>query len=97
MSTCPDSPADDVADVFKDQPAGGVLCRCPHCGSTLATGRIPVESFSWYGYAGGDKSTLCRHGCGRPPHYSRLFGVYDVGRDRITEWQCPDCGTRWAR
>lgn len=29
--------------------------------------------------------------------YSRLIGVEWSGTDRICEWLCPDCGTRWPR
>jgi predicted RNA-binding Zn-ribbon protein involved in translation (DUF1610 family) len=29
--------------------------------------------------------------------WGREMGIYDRIEDRTVEWQCPDCGGRWAR
>lgn len=71
-------------------------CACPHCGNTLASTPIPVDSMGCYGGTDGEPMD-CPYGCGQPRHYSRLIGLYDTGRDRTAAWQCPDCGVRWAR
>jgi predicted RNA-binding Zn-ribbon protein involved in translation (DUF1610 family) len=76
---------------------GGIMCRCPHCGSDL---RGPEISRTWYlayGYDPDGRPATCRDGCGHPPHYSRLGSVYDRWRDRTVAWQCPDCGRKWQR
>ena len=65
---------------------GSMFCFCPHCGSDLRQGTVT-------GREGDD----CRHGCDRPEHYSRIFGIYDPDADRTVAWQCPDCGKRWER
>jgi len=28
-------------------------------------------------------------------HFDRTIGI--VERDRVVEWQCPDCGGKWPR
>jgi hypothetical protein len=54
---------------------------CPICGSSLQGDPIPSENQHLYGAT----------------HFSRKIGIYDTGRDRTVEWQCPDCGGRWDR
>lgn len=71
-------------------------CECPYCHATLAAQPIPVDSLSHYGGENGVPKD-CEYGCGRPAHFSRLIGIYDLGQDRTVEWQCPDCGVRWPR
>lgn len=72
------------------------MCRCPKCGSDLSGPAIKPHNYLMYGYEP-DAPATCRDGCGKPPHYSRLVGIYDTGRDRTAAWHCPDCGETWPR
>jgi hypothetical protein len=76
---------------------GGIMCFCPKCGNDLRGDTIVVS----YGGTSGEprqrSSALCRFGCGRTEHYSRLIGIYDQRRDRTVSWQCPDCLAVWDR
>jgi hypothetical protein len=29
--------------------------------------------------------------------WNRAIAIYDIERDRTTDWQCPDCNHQWAR
>jgi len=56
--------------------------KCPACNANLQGEPIPEKSREHFGNA---------------THFSRVIGIYDTRRDRTTDWQCPDCGHRWAR
>ena len=65
---------------------GSMFCTCPYCLSDLGAGTNPD-------YGGAD----CRHGCGRPEHYSIALAIYNPDTEQVVAWQCPDCGKRWER
>lgn len=54
---------------------------CPYCGAFLQGEEIPVELREQYGTT----------------HFSRKIGIYDIRRDRIVQWMCPDCKGVWDR
>ena len=56
--------------------------KCPLCGANLRGDEIPQEHRQHYG---------------NKTHFSRVFAIYDRGRDRTVEYQCPDCNGRWPR
>lgn len=56
---------------------------CPYCKADLRGEPIPEEHRHQY------PSGAVR--------YSRLIGISDPYRDRIVEWQCPDCQRTWPR
>lgn len=80
-----------------EMPAGGINCFCPKCGADLRDGEILPESYHLYGYGDAEEPVTCRYGCGARPHYSRLTGIYDQGRDMTTAWFCPMCRETWPR
>jgi hypothetical protein len=96
VGMCPDCPGRDDL-VSSEMPAGGIGCFCPKCGADLREGSIRPESYHLYGYGGAKQPVICRYGCGDPPHFSRLTGIYDIGRDRTAAWHCPDCNETWPR
>lgn len=55
---------------------------CPHCGACLSGDPIPREQQAMFG---------------GHTHYDRTIGIVDPAKDRVVEWQCPDCGERWPR
>lgn len=58
------------------------LTVCPHCGVSLIGEEIPEKDREMFGGA---------------THGSRLLGRVDPVRDRVVEWECPDCHARWPR
>jgi len=52
---------------------------CPDCHADLRGQPIPPERHALYGKT----------------HFSRALGRYDLRRDMVVEWSCPDCGARW--
>lgn len=56
--------------------------HCPSCGESLIGPEIPPELREHYG---------------GQTRYTRVIALYDVDRDRTTQWACPDCGHRWPR
>lgn len=55
---------------------------CPACKADLRGHEIPEIHQEFYGGA---------------KYYSKLIGVYDVNKDRITKWRCPKCKAEWDR
>lgn len=53
---------------------------CPLCHADLKGQEIPVAYREHYGNA---------------THYSRLIAISDMRKDRVVEYQCPDCKGRW--
>lgn len=58
------------------------LTACPHCGADLIGEEIPEKQRQMFG---------------GHTHFNRLIGQYDPDRDRVVQWECPDCHQRWAR
>jgi ribosomal protein L37AE/L43A len=58
------------------------LESCPKCETSWQGKPIPEDQQDLYG---GEK------------WFSRVIGLYDVRRDGIIAWRCPDCGTTWDR
>ena len=58
------------------------LTHCPHCAASLVGEEIPPEY---------------RETFGGETRGSRLIARVDPVRDRVVEWECPDCHARWAR
>lgn len=56
--------------------------NCPSCKVALIGDAISEEK---------------RHLFGGAERFTRVIGLYDVDRDRTTQWACPDCGHRWPR
>ena len=56
---------------------------CPQCGVSFQGQEIPKDFQEKY-YGG-------------QTHYSRVIGLYDMEKDKVTMWQCPDCKHQWPR
>lgn len=54
---------------------------CPHCKANLQGERITKEKQELYGAT----------------HFIRKIGIYDLLKDRIVKWKCPDCEGEWDR
>ena len=54
---------------------------CPHCGICLQGDPIPEEAQESFGAT----------------HFSRKIGRYDLNKDVVIEYSCPDCGGTWDR
>jgi len=74
---------------------------CPHCKADLdgdlvinyplSQGEDMAEAVRFASaYAGFKEYGLANR-------WGRAIGVYDMGRDRTVEWECPDCKGRWPR
>jgi hypothetical protein len=85
-----------VEDRF-EMPLGGPSCHCPKCHADLRAGEIPARSYHLYGYGDGESVVTCRDGCGAPPHFSNLTGIYDIEQDMTRAWFCPECQETWPR
>lgn len=55
--------------------------NCPNCDAQFQGAPIPEEQQHLF----------------NATHFSRKRGIYDMGKDRTVEWECPDCGHRWSR
>lgn len=71
---------------------------CPHCKADLDGGDIK-QTFVEQGQSeeeAGATAEQYGYGPGRTK-WGRAIGIYDIGRDRTTQWECRDCKGRWGR
>ena len=58
------------------------LNNCPACQISLIGAPILQEYRQYYGNL---------------THFKREIGIYDIEKDRVIAWKCPDCGYEWER
>lgn len=58
------------------------LDYCPACKISLIGAPIPQKYRKYY-----SNST----------HFKREIGIYDIEKDKVIAWKCPDCGYEWER
>ncbi len=58
-----------------------MIDNCPNCKASLIGRPIPDRRREHY------KGT----------HWRREIGLYDVNKDKVTAWKCPDCLYEWER
>ena len=73
--------------------------RCPHCDADMNGGSIWAHFLD---ETGGDPEEAdfiaAMYGATREKgRWGRQIGITPVGHDRVTDWQCPDCGGQWPR
>ena len=71
---------------------------CPNCNANLEGDLIFEDFLELYGDEQKALETAAMYGATKTEgRWGREIGIYDIVRDRVAEWQCPDCGHVWLR
>ena len=66
---------------------------CPKCKTDLSGGLIYETFLKKYEDEQKALKTAAMYGATKTTgRWGREIGVYDVERDRVARWRCPDCG-----
>jgi len=82
-------------------PDNNIHGHCPHCNANLDCDLIINYPLS----QGGSMEEALRYAAsysgwnehGEKNRWSRAIAVYDINKDRIVEYRCPDCSKTWER
>lgn len=71
---------------------------CPNCDISFDGGLIWESGIKMYGDVEKADKYAAAYGATRTTgHWNNKIGIYDMERDTIGAWRCPDCGHEWER
>ena len=72
--------------------------HCPNCNVDLEGGLIFDTFMAKYNDEAKALEVAANYGATRTEgRWNKVMGISCPHRDRIVEWQCPDCHHRWPR